>query len=659
MLGNPARAVAVASMALVALVVPASVAARDASPLAGIVRDALGHAIADADVLISDGGVAPVAVLRSDLRGHVFLAELPVGLYRIAALKQGYLTIVQRLDSGAQAWVDMVLEPAMSLEARDLPDDAWALRLPRRYLLHEVEEGPWSAAIEADRSPEIGAAGPLEVQVDHLVALHPGSGARGQSRDVAGTETMVRVASGVGSRAGIEVQGYRRALEASRRSERELTSADRGATGVRVGFSYATEPNSDLAVSAFWGRSDFGSLRTLESIAAPAPPLESAQRSWGYGATWSKPLANESRLDLSMDYRDTSVSRPTQGAGPTATEEKTQLSSRAIAAAGTYLATPSSTHEVQVQFGARVLGSADVLRVASSAAAADAYGLPGLSVGIEARDRWSVGGPLAVIWGLGYRHSIEPVDVAMIVPRVGGAWRIEEFELSAVVSYHGVTDAGADPAAATRTFRGSGDVGYELSATVPLGSSFRLSTGSSYVPSQLGLATCRTQASASGPPMFVSDGDVEVREQRIALSRHAGRFRGTLDVLSGSARGALDTVLPVDAPVYRLAEREARYVGGILGLHAVRSGTRMSFSYRQVAQSAPTTSGGFGEGLRLRAIELALSQDLFSMHTLGTWRALAGIRSAEAVSSTDEDEDDARMLSATGRQVSAGVSVLF
>jgi len=74
MLGNPARAVAVASMALVALVVPASVAARDASPLAGIVRDALGHAIADADVLISDGGVAPVAVLRSDLRGHVFLA---------------------------------------------------------------------------------------------------------------------------------------------------------------------------------------------------------------------------------------------------------------------------------------------------------------------------------------------------------------------------------------------------------------------------------------------------------------------------------------------------------------------------------------------------------------------------------------------------------
>jgi Carboxypeptidase regulatory-like domain len=653
MLGNPARAAAVASVALAVHVASVAVA-REAHPIAGIVRDILGHAIADAEVLISDGQMAPVAVLRSDRDGRVFFADLPAGPYRVAAIKDGYFTIVDRLDSRARAWIELVLEPAIHLEPSERPDDAWGMRLPRRYLLHEVEDAPLTAALVADRVPQIGAV-PLEVQVDH-VAVHPGGGGTA-SREGVGTETSVRVASGVGSRGGIEVQGYRHATAASRATERDSTSTDRDAAGVRVGFSIATEPDSDLAVSAFWGRSDLGYVHTLDSIAASTSSLTREQRSWGYGASWSKPISSDSRLDLMMDYRDTAVSRPPPSASADAAEPAERFTSRAVAAGGTYLVAPTSAHEVQVQFGARMLEAADILRVAPGASPEYVHGLPGLSVGVEARDRWSVAGRAALIWGLGYRHSVEPFAVAIVVPRVGGAWRVDDAEVTATLAYHGIAGSGSTTAGPGRSFRGSGDLGYELSATIPLGSSLRLSGGTSYAPSQLGLETCRPRVTAAGPPMFVSDGDVAVHEQRIALARKTGSIRGSIDVLRGSANGALDTVLPVDAPIYQLAERNLRYVGGDLGLRAVRAGTSVTVSYRQIFQSGLATAAPDAEELQLRSIELTLAQDLFSLRSLGSWRALLGVRTAEADSSTDED--DARILSATGNQFRAGISVLF
>ncbi len=650
MLGNPARAAAVAAVALAAHVATVSVA-REAHPIAGIVRDILGHAIADAEVLISDGQMAPVAVLRSDRDGRVFFADLPAGLYRVAAIKDGYFTIVDRLDSRARAWLEIVLEPAIHLEPSDRPHDAWGMRLPRRYLLHEVEDAPLTAALVADRVPQIGAA-PLEVQVDH-VAVHPGGGGTA-SREGAGTETSVRVASGVGSRGGIEVHGYRHATVASRATERDTTSTDRDAAGVRVGLSIATEPDSDLAVSAFWGRSDLGYIHTLDSIAAPASSVTREQKSWGYGASWSKPISSDSRLDLMMDYRDTAVSRPPPSASVGAPE---QVTSRAVAAGGTYLVAPTSAHEVQVQFGARMLEAADILRVAPGAGAEYVHGLPGLSLGVEARDRWSVAGGTALIWGLGYRHSVEPFAVAVVVPRIGGAWRVDDAEVTATLAYHGIAGSGSSTAGPARSFRGAGDLGYELTATIPLGSSLRLSGGTSYAPSQLGLETCRPRVTAAGPPMFVSDGDVAVHEQRVALARKTGSIRGSIDVLRGSANGALDTVLPVDAPIYQLAERNLRYVGGDLGLRAVRAGTSVTVSYRRVLQSGLASAEPDAEELQLRSIELTLAQDLFHLRSLGSWRALLGVRTAEAESSTDED--DARILSTTGNQFRAGISVLF
>jgi hypothetical protein len=653
--GNPAKAAAVALVALVAQLATISVA-REPLPLAGTVRDVLGHAIADVEVLISDGHVAPIATLRSDGEGRLFLADLPAGLYRVVAIKDGYYTVVANLDNRARALVELVLEPAIALDPKERPDDSWAMRLPRRYLLHDVDDAPLTAALAAERAAEVAQA-PLEVQVDH-VAIHPGASGGTTSSDGEGSETSVRVASAVGSRAGIEVQGYRHALAASRATERDTTSTDRDAAGVRVGFSLATEPDSDLAVSAFWGRSDIGYVHSLESLATSQSSTMREQRSWGYGASWSKPLASDSRLDLMMDYRDTLVSRPAPITASTTSEpETTRYTNRSMAAGGIYLVTPTSAHEVQVQFGARMLDAADVLRVAPSAGAEDVHGLPGLSLGVEARDRWSVDGRMAVIWGLGYRHAVEPFAVALVVPRIGAAWHLDGAEVTAIVGYHGITGEGPTPSGTSRSFRGSGEIGYELTATVPLGSSLRVTGATSYAPSQLGLETCRPQVTAAGPPMFVSDGDVAVREQRVALARQAGAIRGSIDVLRGTATGALDAVLPVDVPLYQLAERDLRYVGGDVRLRAVHAGTTVTVSYRQIVESSLDAQAIPAEDMRLRSIELTVVQDLFSVRSLGSWRALLGVRTAEADSSSDAD--DARILSTTGNQFRAGISVLF
>jgi len=659
MRGTPARLAAVAVVGLTVAFGAPPFLARGVSPLAGLVRDALGNAVADAEVLLSDGQrAAPFAVLRSDVLGRIFLAELPAGPYRIAAVKEGYLTLVHRRDGGASDWVELVLQPAVRLDPQEIPDDAWVLRLPRTYLLRDVEDEPLEAGTRV-RSPERTAAlaDPLRLQVDHLVAVHPGFHSGAGDSEVAGSETTVRVASAVGARGGIEVEGYRHAIETTGGDGFDFRTSDRDAAGLRVGLSLATEPDSDLAMTAFWGRSELGYVRMDESVPMAPSEIAQAQRSWGYGATWSKPLDADSRLDLAMDFHDTSVSSPASGGPRPVTAGDDRLTSRAVGAAGTFASTPSSAHEVQVEFGARLLDAADAFRVAPGARAGEVQGLPGLSVGIEAQDRWSVGGPATVIYGLGYRHTVQPLDVAVIVPRVGGAMRFDRAELTASLSYHGLAGTDAGPATdGRREFRGSGDVGYEIVADVPLTPTLRLAGSASYAPSQLGIETYRARSEALGAAMFVSDGDVAVREQRLALCRSNGPIRGRLDVIAGSASGFLDAAVPVDGRVYRLAEREARYVGGLVGLHAVPTRTRITVAYRVVEQSAP---GGLDsdEMQRLRIVEFEVAQDLFRQRSLGTWRALAGLRAAAVEAGTDEDDDE--VLSTIGRQLSAGVSVVF
>lgn len=654
----PARAAAAAFVALASALGASPSIAREAAPLAGIVRDALGNAVADAEVLISDGqSVAPLARLHSDAFGRIFFAELEAGSRRIAAAKEGYLTRVQPLERGVRTWVELVLEPAVGLDPQELPDDSWVLRLPRTYLLREVEDNPLPAVIRVDDPGSLRwSGGPLEMQVDHLVALRAGFHGAADDDEVAGAETTVRVASAVGSRAGIEVQGYRHDFETSRTRDDELRMSDRAAAGLSVGFSYATEPDADLALTAFWGRSDLGYVRINESVASAPSETAQAQRSWGYGAKWSKPLDSDGRLDLAMDFHDTRVSgsSPGQPTDPTASVDR--LATRAVGAAGTYAASPSSAHEIQVEFGARLLDAADALRVAS-AGAADVRGLPGLSVGIEAQDRWSVAGPVSVIYGLGYRHTVQPIDVALFVPRVGGALELGGAELSAVLTFHGVSGPDAQPTAdRDRGFRGSGDVGYEIVAEVPLGAALALTGGTSYAPSQLGIETYRARAGSLGAPMFVSDGDVAVREQRVALEHSGGSVRGRVDLLAGSAEGILDAVVPGDGRVYRLEERTARYAGGVVGLHAVSTRTSVTLAYRVVVQSAPDQPDSH-DAQRFRVLEVEVAQDLFRLRSLGTWRALAGVRSAGLESSAGES--DAEILSTIGRQLNAGISVVF
>ena len=129
--------------------------------LAGTVRDSIGNLVAGVEVLLVDRstGTDPAASVRSGDDGHFAIASLVPGIYRIAAVKEGYLTHVGRVDTGVQRWVDLILHPVPALDddgrPSPVPDDpTWVLRVPRRSIFRERDPVPVSDAGPTERVAE-------------------------------------------------------------------------------------------------------------------------------------------------------------------------------------------------------------------------------------------------------------------------------------------------------------------------------------------------------------------------------------------------------------------------------------------------------------------------------------------------------------------------
>jgi len=107
--------------------------------LAGTVRDAVGVFLQGVEVLVlRERGADPIAVAHTDPSGKFVVADLPLGTYRVVAVKDGYATWLGRVSVAFRTTLDLVLQPVSADPTLD-PD--WALRVGDRSLLRETDPG--------------------------------------------------------------------------------------------------------------------------------------------------------------------------------------------------------------------------------------------------------------------------------------------------------------------------------------------------------------------------------------------------------------------------------------------------------------------------------------------------------------------------------------
>lgn len=253
-----AAAALILAAASAAVVTPPAAAPGVATMLSGFVRDEVGGALEGVEILVlSPEGRGDGALLRAvtDAGGRFLLGSIPPGVYRVAAIKSGYVATFGRVNTVLRSSVDLVLRPVPKNgetgSEKVLDDLSWTLRVPPQSILRELNESAMVASSGGSSGARAFAArvqDSVRGEVDHMVALgswRPGSS--GPSSNLEGNETRMRLGGDLGERGAIQVRGRRGSLDsASPRSSPGAVS--RGASDVDVDVSYhtaaASEPNS-------------------------------------------------------------------------------------------------------------------------------------------------------------------------------------------------------------------------------------------------------------------------------------------------------------------------------------------------------------------------------------------------------------------------------
>ena len=198
----------------------------DEPPLAGTVRDAVGGLLSGVEILFvlsSADTFVPTAVVQSDKAGRFRVDRLSPGRYRYAALKHGYQTLVGQVDTVVEDSIHLVLRPAEAVDDQDLPNDAsWALRLPRRGMLNDTEpllvpDDEFGSPVERSSLDDS-----LHMEVEQYFSISSAAAeSRSEDTEIRPSETRMRLASAIGERGNIRVEG---------RSERLTAESQRGAT---------------------------------------------------------------------------------------------------------------------------------------------------------------------------------------------------------------------------------------------------------------------------------------------------------------------------------------------------------------------------------------------------------------------------------------------
>ncbi len=671
----------IGAVLLAALLCVAPAAAEPVGPaveqmIQGIARDALGNVLEGVEVLILSeiSGLPPLAAVHTGTDGRFHIAGLSPGVYRVAAIKQGYRTYLGRVNTLIGSSLELLLHTDLGPTSESgeliLPADAsWALRVPRRSILRDVGAAAASDELIADAVPRRRGSAALDVmetlalRLDQVFFLgenvHVGDT---DATGLEGSETLMELASAIGPRGNIALRGNRERLTGPLPRVAEDGRASHESSALALDFSYATGPDANVAVRAFYAEHglDFGSPGGEPAAAA----LGQFQRAWGYDAAWSMQLDPVSRLSVKVDYLDSSAalaeSLPGAGRGQLPLDGHA-LSNMRIGAQGTYESVPLDRHQLRVGFRAQ-FAELPAGAARPTAPAAVTPFVDGWSLRINAEDRWTVAAPVTLVYGLGYRHAMSDTGSSLIVPRFGGIWSDDWVSLRLLLSYHEITGWGdplsgtGSPAAEPRQ-----PVGYDATVEIPLVASLRLVGEASYQSMQFDTVVDEWELAALASPLFVTDGNAANSRTALALSHQSERATTRLELARGVAEGRLASLPAFGTPIQFLSDNRLRYRKGSMGVRLVPSGTDLALEYRRV-EEAPLGGELFDPAFLEESVELRLIQELIRLRQTGSsWRLLLALRVA-SVEEAEEAESDPTALAgplASANRLSAGVSVSF
>jgi hypothetical protein len=662
----------------IALVVVITIAAGDVpalasvpQPFGGVVHDTFGAALSRVEVFLVPDPDSRGGAIRAttDEVGRFVVLDLAPGLYRIAAVKEGYGVYLGRVNTGMRSTLDVILHP--------LPRDgepgadavaggpSWALRVPRRSVWQDVVDAPTTSSVSAaalaeDRGPARSDA--IEGSVEQTFAVAAAS-ASGWDGGLQGNATRMAIASDLGDRTRVALGGRRSQLESGGvegESPGALSASDSNA--VDLGVRVRTSEDASLDLRAFWAARD-------TRITAPVTVddgFRQAEQVWGYDAAWRQQLDQRSTLAVRMDYAASTVDVPRSAQTPEG--DTVRLASPganvAVSARGSYETVPGDRHQVRVAFGARFVDiGLPVLRNVANGSPVVRMDDAGWNLGIEAEDTWAAHGPLSVIYGLGYHHRLAETDTSVVAPAIGGSWSDGGRSLRVVVTYHAeriwsapaLGDTAQSGASSREAF------GYEASAETGLPLGFVLQAATTYAP----IGTERIGYELGVPmvdgdrPMYFAEGDSELRETSATLRHDGGRAQVFVQWTRGRVDGALTTVMPFDVPYSTLDDSTLRYRTGRVGIDVASSGTRVLVEHRRLRDHRhddPATGP-------LRAqdqVEVRLVQDLLR-YPGSSWRLLLSLQAVELDGETlaYAEQLAGQRLPDSHRQVNAGIAVAF
>lgn len=648
---------------------PASAAVISSGAISGVVRDEAGRALEGAEILVlaPEGHVAPVLRAVSDATGHFLVPGVAAGVYRVAAIKSGYIAALGRVNTLLRSSVDLVLHPAPapgepgSKEVqRDL---SWALRLPPRDILKDVDAPALATDQETApaRTASLHLPDSIRGEVDHVVALGAWrSGSSGPAASLAGNETRMLFAGSLGTRGAIQVAGRHGSLDSDSSAPAPVS---RAASDVDVDLSYDTGDDARLAMRAFYSSGDL-ELGALPGI--PGGGSRQEQRSWGYEGKWHKQVDGSSRVAVQVGFQDASLAMD-GAAASTWDPELRDASNRSIGAEGKFETQASDRHLMRFGIRAQMLSlAAPSARIGKPVESLDLEGTTGWSVLLDGEDQWALAGPFAVTYGLSVRQDFNGPETTVATPRVGTSWTTSRFKGHAELSYLTRTNAGAStaaagapPAPAPRSATDVDALGYEVSVETPLTSTVTVRGTASYIPLRSGV----WGDEALGEPMYVSDGAVSDRFVALTLERSAANAKLGFRFAHGQADGTLAPALDDDVPVVLLVDRTMGYESLRFDTEAPRTGSSIAVEYRAIREdvvATPATPAVSADALK--TVEVQFAQQIVRLAGgRATCRFLLNARSAlgPASHAPGGDPAEARRFAALYQRVGAGVSLAF
>jgi hypothetical protein len=635
--------------------------ATPASTLSGDVRDELGRALEGAEVLVLSGtrGVAAASTL-SNSSGRFLVDHVAPGVYRVAAIKSGYVAAIGVVNTYLRSSVELVLHPVpkgTDAGAQNVQDDlSWTLRVPPRSILEQLDPTALLASTDPADSPSSSMRLPDSIRgsVEHVVALgafRPASG--GPSAALLGNETRMQFAGSLGDRGAIQVAGRHGSLDSPSGSA-PSAAVSRAASDVDVDVSYDTGDDARLAMRAFYSTGD---LEVGERPGVMNQGARQGQRSWGYEGQWHKQVDGTSRVALQVGIHDASLDLA-RGAAEAWDASLRDASNRSIGAEGQYESLAGAHHLLRFGVRAQLMDlSAPLARIGRASGTFPIEGTTGWSVLMDAEDQWSISGPVALTYGLAYRQGFDGPFTAAATPRLGASWTTGRFRGHAAVTVLATTElaAGPDYAASTERHR---PVGYDLEVEAPVTRTVILRGTASSVPLRSNVWR-ETGDAKDLQDLYVTDGSVSDQFVALALERSAGNATVTFRVAQGRADGALAPAIDRDVPVVLLAERSLAYRSMRLGTLVSRTGSSVSIEYRSIDEQRDGTAVAEES---LQTVEAEFTQQLARLAGgRASCRLLISARTAvgSPPQSPEADPSEARRFAALYQRLGAGVSLAF